>query len=79
MLKYSLKKRSANVADVEGEVGQTALVGRAHDAERNAVDVDGLGRLEPADDERDQVGRHLHGGREAHAPSLPDDLTRDHR
>ena len=37
-----------------------ALAGRVRDPQRRAVDVDRLGDLERADDERDEVGRHLH-------------------
>ena len=53
-------------ADGQGEVGQLALARGEDDPQRHAVDVDRLGRLELADDEGHQVGRHLHGGREAH-------------
>ena len=49
-------------ADLEGELGQAALAGGAHDPERNAVDVDRLGGLQLSDDEGHQVGGHLHGG-----------------
>ena len=53
-------------ADLEREGGEVALAGRADDAQRRAVDVDRLGDLERADDERHQVGRHRHRVGEAH-------------
>ena len=59
-------------ADLEGELGQGLLPGRADHAEGHTVDVDGLGRLELADDEGHQVGRHLHRGGEADAALRPD-------
>ena len=53
-------------ADGQSEIGQLALARGEDDPQRDAVDVDRLGRLQLADDEGHQVGRHLHGGREAH-------------
>ena len=53
-------------ADGQGEIGQLALARGEHHAQGDPVDVDRLGRLQLAHDEGDQVGRHLHGGGEAH-------------
>ena len=53
------------LADVESEAGEMSLAGHVHDPQRHAVDVDRLGRLEPPDDERDEVRRHHHGVGEA--------------
>ena len=49
-------------ADLQGEFGQGQLPRGAHDPQRHAVHIHGLGHLELADDERHQVRRHLHGG-----------------
>ena len=65
----SSRRRSAGERpDLEGEVGEVALAREVHDAQRRAVDVDGLGDLERPDDEGHQVGRHHHGvgERDAH-------------
>ena len=59
------EEAQAERADLEGEVGEVALAPRVHDPQRGAVDVDRLGDLERADDERHQVGRHRHGVGEA--------------
>ena len=48
-----------------------ALAGRVDDPQRRAVDVDRLGDLERADDERDEVGRHRHGVGEADRAARP--------
>ena len=43
-------------ADVEAEGGEVALARHVDDPQRRAVDVDRLGGLERADDERDEIG-----------------------
>ena len=58
-------------ADVEAEPGEVPLAGHVDDAQRDAVDVDRLGRLERADDERHEVGAHRHRVGEAHARPSP--------
>ena len=51
---------------------------RYDDPQRRAVDVDRLGGLERADDERDQVGRHLHRVGEPDRPlAVAGRLSRD--
>ncbi len=40
--------------------GEVALAGHVDDAQRDAVDVDGVGHLERPDDEGDEVGAHHH-------------------
>jgi hypothetical protein len=48
-------------ADGQGEIGQPAFARREHHAQRDAIDIDRLSRLELTHNERDQVGRHFHG------------------
>ena len=58
-------------ADLEGEVGEVRLAGRADDPQRHAVDVDRLGDLERPDHERHQVGGHDHRVGEARRGARP--------
>ena len=44
----------------QAEPGQRRLAAYVNDPQRHAADVDRLGGFEVADDERHQVGRHLH-------------------
>ncbi len=55
-----LEPAQAERSDVEAEVGQVALAGHVDESQRDAVDVDRVGGLEPADDERHQVAAHHH-------------------
>ena len=48
-------------AGLEGVVGEMPLPGNVGDTQRDTVDVDRVGDFELADDEGDEIGRHLHG------------------
>ena len=60
----------AEGAGIEGEGRQRRLALGVDDPQRHAVHIDWLGGFERADHERQEVGRHLHGGAEVdpHAP-----------
>ena len=51
--------------DVEGEAGQVSLARNVVHAQRDAVDVDRLGRFERPDDEGDEIAAHHHRVAEA--------------
>ena len=61
-----LEPAQAERRDVEAERGEVALAGHVHDPDRDAVDVDPLGGLERADDERHEVRAHDHRVGEPH-------------
>ena len=61
-----LEPAQAERRAVEPERGEPALARHVHDADRDAVDVDPVGRFERADHERHQVGAHDHGVGEPH-------------
>ncbi len=55
-----LEPAQAEGADIEAELGEVPLSGHVDETQRRAVDVDGVGRLELADHEGDQVAAHHH-------------------